>query len=380
MGTGGADALLHACLRRHPAYRLLAYDRLDDPTRRALGVVTRDPEFYGLLLAPGNPRVPSRVGSREAALVLHELAEPARVPHLLATVFGADAEERIRELIADGILEIERDGGFVSGAAAFPDADAPTVVATSRVAELSLEAAEHAASLRQVPVRSLARTLYHYNRVPCAPAHRRRFGSPRDVIAFLTRSAVSAHALRAWTIVGQDGGWIQLRRSVSAGDAPFKLFVSPTIGHVPEAFGVTLSALGRVECRGAKVGADAYGLLRPDKLVAYFSALEDLQRAAGLILSELSGAQVQGVPFSGVIDPQGLTSWGMDPPADRWDVTPGARSWRQWVVERLAVHLVAAADGGSPHAASDALHRLAADEVDTTTWSPDLGIWRGRTG
>jgi hypothetical protein len=376
MSAGGADALLHARLRRHAGYGLIAYDRLDGPTRRSLGAITDDPDFYGLLVASENSRAPTRVVSNDAALLLHELVEPAQAPHLLASVFGAAAEERLRELIADGILEVERGDGFVSGAAAFPDEDRATISVTSRVAELSLQAVEHAATLVQLPIRDLARSLYHYNRVPCSPAHRRRLGSAHDVLAFLSGTAASARELEAWTIAGREGGWIHLRRELSASDAPYKLFVSPTLESVPEALAATLTALRRVGCHQAKVGGDALGLLRPDKLVAYFATLDDLQRAAGLILGELSGAPVQGVPFSGLIDLPGLTSWGMDPPGDLWDAGAGPRSWRQWVVERAAVHLATAVQGGSPRPAADAIRRLGGDGIDTTTWSPSLAIWR----
>ena len=58
------------------------------------------------------------VTRRRASLPLFR--EPACVPHLLTSLFGANAEDRLRQLVLDGIFEVEHAGGFVSGAAAFP--------------------------------------------------------------------------------------------------------------------------------------------------------------------------------------------------------------------------------------------------------------------
>jgi hypothetical protein len=185
---------------------------------------------------------------------------------------------------------------------------------------------------------------------------------------------VSERLLRDWTTVGEDPAWIQWRRRDASGSAQFKLYVSPTLRDLPEVFGATVAALGRVACPGFKVGADAFGLLRPDKFVAYFSSLEALQAAAAAIQGGVNGVEVQGVPFTGVIDAAGLTSWGMDPPGEAWPAS-SRHSWRQWIVERLAVYLVAAKESGSPSPAEVAVRRLALDGMDTETWTPSLAIW-----
>jgi hypothetical protein len=199
-------------------------------------------------------------------------------------------------------------------------------------------------------------------------------------MSYLTASpAVAARLRRDWVVGNGAGGWIQFRSAGSSGTAHFKLYVSVLVEDLPEAFAATVEALRHVSCPAFKVGGDAFGLLRPDKLVVYFATVEDLQRAADAINGSVAGVGVQGVPFSGVIDSTGLTSWGMDPPAESWSASLPAQSWRQWVVERLAVHIVSARESGSSSPANHSVHRLALDGVDTETWAPSLGIWKERS-
>jgi hypothetical protein len=367
--------LLDARLRRSPKFLLRPNDELEPGTRAALGSLAEEPDFFGVLEPAPGSALPARAISRDAALLLYQLAEPARVPRLLAGLFGAGAPQRVRELIVDGILEIERDGVFDSGISLLPGTSRVTGAHT-RIAQLSLEAIEYVLELRELSVRELARRLYLYNRTPGNARDHRRFGSPELVISYLTGSPTVAKCLASdWAIVSGDHGWIQARSAESNGSACFKLYVSPVVEDLPEVFGVAIAALRRAGCSAFKVGADAVGLLRPDKLVAYFSTIENLQRAAAMIERAVAGVRVQGVPFSGVIDPPGLMSWGMDPPAEEWIGPAGAQSWRQWVVERLAVHVAAAREAATSPLAEAALSRLALDGVDIERWTPSLAIW-----
>jgi hypothetical protein len=128
-----------------------------------------------------------------------------------------------------------------------------------------------------------------------------------------------------------------------------------------------------------KVGCDAPGLLRPDKMVAYFSSFESLQDAARRIGAALAGCETQGVPFTAALQADGLLSWGIDPAPDKvtlsWQEHP---SWRLWVTNRLAVALVAAR--GARNSGLEpwrfALERLRLENVDTDTWTPTESFGR----
>jgi hypothetical protein len=124
----------------------------------------------------------------------------------------------------------------------------------------------------------------------------------------------------------------------------------------------------------------AAGLLRPDKLVAYFDDQATLSSVAERIAVRLAGVQAHGVPFTCAIDGDGLLSWGADPP-------PGARplswqpqhSWRSWITEALAGALMDARSEASDGAASPAefaVRRLEFEGVDVERWAPAPTAWR----
>ena len=97
--------------------------------------------------------------------------------------------------------------------------------------------------------------------------------------------------------------------------------------------------------RGLKLGRGLPGLTRPDKLVAYFGRLDDLQEAGAGLHRRLGGCPVHGVPFTAELSSDGLLSWG----ADRPRTVPGQpESWRLWIASRLAGHFEQREEGMSP--------------------------------
>jgi hypothetical protein len=119
-----------------------------------------------------------------------------------------------------------------------------------------------------------------------------------------------------------------------------------------------------------KIGADAWGLLRPDKCIAYFPSLDSLRDCAHAIQQSCQKVGVHGVPFTAVIDDEGLLSWGMDPPP-----THPRSSWRQWITGRLATFLTDARRTHGATAWEFALERLRHEQVDPDTFTPSTRIW-----
>lgn len=369
-----------ARLRFGARFRLASYDELTDAERAQLASLSDEPDFYGILLPPAQSALPIKSVSHHAALLFHRLREPARVPHLLRSLFGAQAHDHLEQLILDGILEIERDGAFVSGAAALRTTATPggTSSAESLIARLSADAIRYAAELPDLSVQQIATRLYMYNRAPATPALRRQIADPASLLAFLGGDPLAAGRLGAhWIGETSRKAWYVWRTADSEAALAYKLYISPDIAALPEVFGPVVDALLAAGCTQFKVGLDAYGLLRPDKLVAYFDRLDQIQRAAELIRAACPRAAAQGVPFTAAIGDDGLLSWGMDPP--RFEQLLGAqsaRSWREWITNRLAVYIVAARESGAGDVADFVLHRLTIDGVDTTTWTPSAAIWR----
>src|SRR5260370_14298220 len=120
----------------------------------------------------------------------------------------------------------------------------------------------------------------------------------------------------------------------------FKLSAQPE--HARDAFEAVLESAGDSGAHHFKIGNDAAGLLRPDKLVVYFWSLDALQETAKRILERLRDCPAHGVPFTAEITGDGLLSWGFDPPPHK-----GALAWREresrrsWVTHRLRTALIA---------------------------------------
>ena len=157
-----------------------------------------------------------------------------------------------------------------------------------------------------------------------------------------------------------------ISRRASAGRA-CKLYVGPRADALPSVFGTIATHLAECGATQFKVGLGTFGLLRPDKVVAYFAARDELLACGERLARGLKGVPAHGVPFTAALSGDGLLSWGVDP--QRPDLA-GA-SWRQWITGILA-EAVAALD--SERSAEDgtkaALARLASEGIDPATFAP----------
>jgi hypothetical protein len=355
-------------LRSNPRFRLMSFDECDEREQLLLQPLAEDSNFYGILAPPDTSPAPAKSMSRDAALLFMSLREPAYAPYLLTSLFGATVQERLQELILDGVFEIERGGAFTSGSAALPELSHDVrEKPNSRVAQLSNDAMVYVTEAEGLSPREAAVRLYMYNRVPCTPALQRKFASDDDLLAFLAgKTALAKRLEKHWVREVSQEAW---------------LVWHPTLDGLPQTFQVAVDAFCQVKCSHFKVGRSAFGLLRPDKFVAYFENLEQVKEAAELIRASTSGIRAQGVPFTGAIDTEGLTSWGMDPPKfEQVMAWQEHVSWRQWVTERLAVYMLAAKESGAENAVEFASRRIALDGVNPDTWTPNLAIWRGSVG
>jgi hypothetical protein len=369
-------------LRSNPRLRLLSFDECDERERLLLEPLARDSNFYGILVPPDASPAPTKSMSRDAALLFMSLREPACVPHLLTSLFGDSIQERLQELVLDGVFEIEQEGVFTSGSVALPKRRHDSRDKFhSLVAQLSADAIVYVTAAEGLSPRDAAVRLYMYNRVPCTPALQRKFAGDDDVLAFLTgKTALAKRLQKHWVRDVSQEAWLVWHQASSSSHS-FKLFVSPTLDGLPQTFQVAVDTFCRVKCSHFKVGRTAFGLLRPDKFVAYFDSLEQVKEAAELIRASTSGITAQGVPFTAAIDTDGLTSWGMDPPKfEQVMAWQEHQSWRQWVTERLAVYTLAAKENGADNVVDFALHRIGLDGVNPDTWTPNLAIWRGSVG
>jgi hypothetical protein len=388
------QALLDRELRANPRYEAVPFDRLAEAEKGALASLAAEPGFYGVLRPRSGRGLGVKAVDCDTALLYLTLGQPGRLPSYVRATLGEGAARKVAQLVADGILEVERDGAFVCGAAAFdPGPDAAAGRNGGYLAELSRSALRYAQGLAIDDPLEISFRLYAYNRRPLTPAWRRLLPAAAAVERFLgiaPGGAQREQLAREWTPSTSGNGWLSWRsarqRAPSSGPAAtYKLYVSPRTEGLGETFGEILAALAAVGAAQFKVGADAAGLLRPDKIVAYFPSFERLAEAASGLAERLRGVPAQGVPFTSEIAGDGLLSWGIDPPPGESRL-PGAgkESWRLWLTHCLARALLDArtspVSAGQNEAAIEpwrfAVERLELDDVDTKTWTPRGGLWR----
>jgi hypothetical protein len=388
MQTAPLRSILEATFRANPAYQLVLFDRLSPEERRTLADLQKDPEFYGLL-RPQDPRLGTKSVGRDTALLFFTMQTPGPIPAYLLEQLGPSSNETIARLVLDRILEMDVAGAFLSGAEAHSViyGEPPAAGAGGVLEQLSIQALRYAQGLEVADSFQLSSRLYLYNRLPASPSWKRVFPSENAVAQHLEiQPGGRNHAVleRHWISrrpAPDNPGW-RIWTSPARGEHPvkarsYKLYICPRSEHLRDGFRATLEVLTEVRAPQFKIGKDVYGVLRPDKLVAYFGCLEEVRETAERLRQRLQGMPAQGVPFTAPLDDAGLLSWGMDPPRGEHLLPWQGPSWRRWVTDRLAVALLSAkaTPRGSLEPWQFALDRLRLEGIDTTSWSPDQGMW-----
>jgi hypothetical protein len=361
----GWTAALTGDVRANGRYRLRALDSLPGSYRASLeGLGVDTSRVHGLLLAGPGSELPDKIVDESAAGLFASLQRPAR-PDL--------APERLAALVLDGVLEIDGPQGFVCGPAAYAAAggSGPAPAPGGRLAAMSRAALDYAERLRLPSVDALTARLYAYHRIPFSPRWARAYPDPEAVREVLPRRLLATH----WS--GPAGGeqqywlsWSPRRGTRPPGGLPYKLYVSPRIEDLPEVLPPIVAALAAAGAPRFKIGSDAAGLLRPDKIVVYLRDAQETAAVAAAVADAVTGTPAHGVPFSAELAGDGVISWGGDPPRDAGPAGRRAESWRLSVCRRLAEHLVAAAAVPGVRPADFALARLALDGVDVASFAP----------
>lgn len=370
-------------LRTSEAFELVLYDRLKPDEQQRLGHLARNPDLYGVLLPKARGGSVKAV-DRETALLLFCLREPGILPHYAARDLDEISLAQLKDLVLSGILEVEGDGGFVTGSQAFDLLPRSTVKgAMESLAWLSRRAVRHVAFLGLQDGAQIFQRLYAFHSVPLTRAWCRRLGSDEAVRRFLEWDArhLESKLSRHWRFQNEIGApwWSWWRRlpstTGSSSSAVYKLYVSPAMEDLPRTFHHLVDGVAETRARGFKIGRGALGLLRPDKMVLYFDDFEDLAEAANLLANAFRDVQAQGVPFTSEIALGGLLSWGVDPPWTARLPEQRSQSWRTWIVQRLANYLTEY-DGATEAAAEFVIERLRLQGVNTDSWNPCPALWQ----
>ncbi|HYC61692.1 MAG TPA: hypothetical protein VEK79_19205 [Thermoanaerobaculia bacterium] len=380
--------------RSSPFITLMTLDELTPEQREPLRELENDPDFYRLLI----PKLPLSMNLKSVSRQTAELIESLALPSHLDEALFAD----VVDLVLDGIVEIERDGEFVSGADALQlltrlerrafslsrterEPDGLTARRSRESCDLSRDALLHAQDLETNDIPTLTAALYLFNRIPKTPFWTERFASREAILAHVgaDRGALRAVLERDWTASDTLKGWLSWssRKPQRGRDdaVTYKLYVSPRPERIRDAFAVVVRVLSAFEAAPFKIGGSVTGLLRSDKMVAYFSTRAEVDEVADVLRRELAGCDGHGVPFTAPLDDTGLLAWGVDPPdnerALQW---LGRESWRHWLVQRLAAAISIAKTARGQNAIEPwrfAIERARRHGVDVDTWTPSASLW-----
>ncbi|MEM1177683.1 MAG: hypothetical protein AAGM22_05030 [Acidobacteriota bacterium] len=321
---------------------------------------------------------PRPLGDR-LALALESLRAPGPFPfHHFAD------QERIRRrvamLLADGVVEIvclNRPECSTAAGRLFDTFYAEVFRRHSRprghLAQISLRAVRWASRLPDLERSRLRRRLYDFHRLPLTRRWRRRLPDRGTTARFLGYDRTPPPGWRRRAVPG----WLGLERLDAPSRAPprdpagpFKLYISPSPHRTPEVLEGLWPLLGRTDAQAMKVADSSAGLLRPEKIVVYTARLHTVFDLAEH-LGKAVDAPAHGVPFSAEIGGGGLLSWGVD--RHRGGVV---RSWRAWLIERLARALAAPSYRGSRLPPwRRALERVRLEGVDLERWQPGARLW-----
>jgi hypothetical protein len=244
----------------------------------------------------------------------------------------------------------------------------------TRISQLSSRALSLAAALPTTETARIARWLYQYGSLPREPTVELDFGSGDDPMAVLglTLGGVARRKLEVTYEATTYPGWLSFALTPTPVliQAACKLYVSPRPEALATAFPIIAETFVEMEVRSFKVGRGIEGLLRPDKIIAYFDNRSDLDAVVNTLCERLNGCPAQGVPFTAEVGLDGLLSWGIDPPP-----SAEALSWRSWITKRLANEIVKVRPSADSRAVAAALSGVTALGVNTAQWTADSCVF-----
>ena len=390
-----SEDCLKRTFRSNPNYTVVICDRLSNSIKESLGKLVEESDCFGILQPSDSSTLSIKTICRETALLFYILKVPGQLPNYLLSEPSINPERLISQLILDDILEGEIEGNFTSGLQAYQLLFSKSgALTTSEKPEyntegISYEALVYGQEFINEDISKLGRRLYFYNRRPSTKKWLKQLKSSNDVNSFLGLLPEQPnHKLvhRYWYESTQNSNkyWV-FRRSKkddffeenSSLDG-YKLYFNPTCEYLYQTLSELTEILFHCRAYAFKYGGNAYGMLRPDKFVAYFQTKDDLFLALEKLQKRFYGVPAQELPFTATVDPTGLLSWGIDPPnSSRTSLLWHSCSWRSWVTERLSAALIKWHHQPDPKVEpwQFALAHVSLDGINITTWIPEQTIW-----
>lgn len=391
--------ILQYTFRLNPVFAVKPVAELTEKQRTSFRRILSGKNVYSLLHAPRGEKLSVKALNRELTEFLEHLAEPRKMsdlPPRFTEDAGKEMERLIVQLVLDDVLEIAVDGAFISGMEAVNAALSPAVGAaggaetegTNDIRHISKTAIEFALRSPYKHPRDIAWILYNFNRIPMHRGHRRRLPDEKAVLRFLDLNEDGSwpgmsKAIRPISPERNDEGeytafyqvwrsWRIGRRKKGKETLGYKVYVSPLLDDLPAVFKLMREKLADCGAHAMKTGRVTSGLLRADKLIAYFRDISLALAFARELLGETASLEGHGVPFTYQLEGGGgMVSVGVDP--------PGAfgieNSWRRYVTDKLALAIQGAHRKGAADIMGYIRTYMKIFGVDIDEWRPAAGDW-----
>lgn len=354
-----SKSILKQQFRISPLFRLKEWNELSHQEKELISELHDEMEVYGVF-SPLTPALTfsTKVAYRELAFVYLHLSHNGSLPHY-ATILPEDSfGNAIAQLVLDQVLEIEWNGKFVRGANATEALFGKNMFDDNQVSDylglLSKQGIEYALHFDNIDMRTIANRLYTYNTQPCDSLVKTIFANEsdtRDFVFSVSRKEPGSLLNNEWDLLSdpETDHWLGWTRQsfknsplIQKHCSTYKLYISPVVRDMPGVMAIVLPVLSSSDAFHFKIGNGIQGLLRPDKMVAYFENKLSLLAVAEKLKDKLNGFTAQGVPFTAQVDDKGILSWGVDPPTTEVLESVEGGSWRCKVTDLLALGIMQA--------------------------------------
>ncbi|HNP24357.1 MAG TPA: hypothetical protein PKM63_18960 [Panacibacter sp.] len=335
---------LNRRFRTTESFQLTEWNQLTDNDRTMLLTVADVGDIYGLFISLSPGSTTQIIAGRESALIFLHCKDYFHLPNFVLSQPYGKYENLVAELVLNDILALQYQETYISGSKA-----APLIFGSEwlerqsspgKLSLLSANAIRYCFHLKNETVKSLGNKLYTFNVIPMDKSHEKYLSSVSAVSDFLFTHFPENNTLSDnWTLNRERRYWFSWSRNKSIPQQKYgetvntyKLYLSPMPEATASLFNIAVPVLTRSGAGSFKIGQTMNGLLRPDKMVAYFENRDDLLLAANELEALCANTPAHGVPFTTQFDKNGLISFGIDFQASRKQ----GYSWRTWITDMLA--------------------------------------------
>lgn len=249
----------------------------------------------------------------------------------------------------------------------------------SIVSKLSFQAVYYGYNLNENRVQDLAAKLYHFNTLPSTGERLKLFKSKSTSEIFNLKQIFGDEFLKYFNM-NENEYWLyfsvkKVYGQVSANNT-YKLYVSPQPEFFRECCEVLAKFIPESTSFSFKLGVGLQGILRPDKIVVYFSSKNEMLAFAKKLIKNMDDIKAQAIPFTVQLDRKGLISWGVDPPRIKTNIFWEQSSWRVWLTSKIAHYIIQYKNSKVENLTIEEYikHKLSWDNINSNTMEPGRGF------